>query len=345
MIARRMAMGWKATFLACAACLTLATPALSQTTDATRAAARQLATEGVNNFEAGEFAAASDKLNRAFETIRAPSLGLWSARALARCGRLVQASERYVEVMRLDPHNGDEAVQQQAKLDAEREHDELQPRIGRLTLAVFDSVPDEPLEVLLDGVVLPAPLLRAQVPVDPGAHRIEVRQGARSAQQALRVAEGARINVSLQLRLSSEARDAGPVASKAAPAAAESNAPGLVRFPAAPAERKAPVALWLSLAGAGAGIAVGTVTGVMAWQTREPLAPNCPGNVCDPQYSADVHRLNTLRTVSTVSFTAGGVGLATAAVLWLTGSSSEPRAQRYVRPNIGLGHIRLEGTF
>jgi hypothetical protein len=300
----------------------------------------------VNNFEAGEFAAASDKLNRAFETIHAPSLGLWSARALARCGRLVQASERYVEVMRLDPRNGDEAVQRQAKLDAEREHAELQPRIGRLTLAVFDSVPDEPLEVLLDGVVLPAPLLRAQVPVDPGAHQIEVRQGARSAQQALRVAEGARINVSLQLRLSSEGSDAAPIAAKPASSAATgNNAPGLVRLRPASAERKAPVALWLSLAGAGAGIAVGTVTGVMALQTREPLAPNCPGNVCDPKYSSDVHRLNTLRTVSTVSFTAGGVGLVTAAVLWLTGSSSEPRAKRYVRPNLGLGHIRLEGAF
>jgi hypothetical protein len=66
-----------AAFLACSACLTLAAPTSAQTTDATRAAARQLATEGVNNFEAGEFAAASDKLNRAFETIRAPSLGLW----------------------------------------------------------------------------------------------------------------------------------------------------------------------------------------------------------------------------------------------------------------------------
>src|SRR6267154_410269 len=71
--------------------LSVSAPGRTQTSEATRAAARQLATEGVNNFEAGEFSAASDKLNRAFETIRAPSWGLWSARALARCERLVQA--------------------------------------------------------------------------------------------------------------------------------------------------------------------------------------------------------------------------------------------------------------
>lgn len=342
MARRRLSIPGAAAIAAFTACFAAATPASAQTNEATRAAARQLATEGVNNFEAGEFAAASDKLNRAFETIRAPSLGLWSARALARCGRLVQASERYLEVTRLDPRNGDEDVQRQAKQDALREYDELQPRIARLTLAVFNASADQSLEVFLDGVALPAPLLRAQVPVDPGAHEIEVRQGERTASQPLRVKEGARVNISLQLpplphprAITDTTRGKGAtgIMAPSEPSAAD------------PLKRKAPVALWLSLAGAGAGLTVGTISGVMALQAREPLAPNCPQDVCDPKYAADVKRLNTLRTVSTVSFTAGGLGLVTAAVLWLSGRPVEPSAQRYVRPSIGLNQVRLEGRF
>jgi len=269
-------------------------------------------------------------------------LGLWSARALARCGRLVQASERYLEVMRLDPKNGDEAVQRQAQADAEREHDELQPRIARLTLAVFNTAPDGEVEVTLDGAVLPAALLRAQVPMDPGEHLIEARQGALYAKQPLRIAEGARVNVSLQLALPP---GAAPVTSPA-PTRAEralDRAPHVVAV--ASPERRAPVALWLTLAGAGAGLVVGSVTGVMAIATRAPVAPNCPGDVCDPKYTHEVNRLSTLRTVSTVAFATGGVGLAAAGVLWLTAPRAEQPARAYVRPRVGLGQVSLEGAF
>lgn len=321
--------------------LLVATPGWTQTTEATRAAARQLATEGVNNFEAGEFTAASDKLNRAFETIRAPSLGLWSARALARCGRLVQASERYLEVTRLDPKNGDEAVQREAQADAERERSELEPRIARLTLAVFNTAAEGDVEVTLDGAVLPAALLRAQVPMDPGEHLIEARQGILYAKQPLRIAEGARINVSLQLAPSAEGAGAAGPTPATAERAPERATPSAERAP----ERAVPTALWLTLAGAGAGLVVGTVTGVMAIQTREPVAPYCPGDVCPPQYTHEVNRLNTLRTVSTASFIVGGVGLAAAGVLWLSAPRAEQRARGYVRANIGLGQVSVEGAF
>jgi hypothetical protein len=82
----------------------------------------------------------------------------------------------------------------------------------------------------------------------------------------------------------------------------------------------------------------------MAIKTREPVAPNCPGNICDPKYAHEVNRLNTLRTVSTVAFAAGGVGLAAAGVLWLAAPREEP-ARAYVRPSVGLGHVGVEGAF
>src|SRR5688572_21582724 len=93
--------------------------------DTTRAAARDLGAEGVEAFQAGNFQAASDKLARAYEILRVPSLGLWSARALAKVGKLVEASERYLDVTRLDASKGDTAVQRQAQTDAAVEREAL----------------------------------------------------------------------------------------------------------------------------------------------------------------------------------------------------------------------------
>src|SRR5688572_30759640 len=89
--------------------------------DATRAAARDLGMAGVEAYQAGSYPAASEKLDKAYRTLRAPSLGLWSARALAKLGKLIEASERYLEVTRLDVASGDVAVQKQAQIDAAAE--------------------------------------------------------------------------------------------------------------------------------------------------------------------------------------------------------------------------------
>ncbi|HEY4159182.1 MAG TPA: tetratricopeptide repeat protein, partial [Polyangiaceae bacterium] len=63
--------------------------------DATRSAARNLASAGVQAYQANDYPAARDKLERAYQVLRAPSLGLWSARALVKVGALVEAGERY----------------------------------------------------------------------------------------------------------------------------------------------------------------------------------------------------------------------------------------------------------
>jgi len=323
--------------------LAQARPSYAQTTEATRAAARQLATEGVSKFEEGEFVSAADKLNRAFETIRAPSLGLWSARALARCGRLVEASERYLEVTRLDPKTGDEAVQRQAQSDAIHEYDALQSRIPRVTLALSNRAPDQDLRVTLDGVLLPATLLRAQVPVDPGPHLIEAKQGALSARQAVTFAEGARVNVSLQLAYLPEST---PTASLGLPevATAPSAAAAPKTYADALPKRRTPTVVWVTLAGAGAAIVVGSVTGVMAMNTRAPVAPHCPGDVCDPKYSREVERLNSLRYISTTAFAVGGAALGGVGAWWLFAPRT-PATQAFVRPRIGLGNLGVEGAF
>jgi len=111
-----------------------------------------------------------------------------------------------------------------------------------------------------------------------------------------------------------------------------------------PLKRETPTLVWITLAGAGAGILVGGVTGVMAMNTRAPVAPNCPGDVCDPKYTEEVERLNALRHVSTAAFAFSGVALAGAGVWWLFAPPPRP-AHAFVQPRIGLASVRLEGAF
>src|SRR4051812_29141942 len=85
-----------------------ARPAAAQEVDdATRAAARKLGYVGVQAYDAKDYATATDKLEKAFRLYQAPSLGLWSARALVKSGKLVEAQERYLKVTRLPVADGD----------------------------------------------------------------------------------------------------------------------------------------------------------------------------------------------------------------------------------------------
>jgi sulfatase modifying factor 1 len=68
--------------------------------------------------------------------VKAPSLGLWTARAMIQMGQLVEASERLLEVTRLPVSSGDTALQAAAKETAAKERRELEPRIPRLRIRI-----------------------------------------------------------------------------------------------------------------------------------------------------------------------------------------------------------------
>lgn len=173
--------------------------------------------------------------------------------------------------------------------------------------------------------------------MDPGEHLIEARQGVHHARQQLRVKEGARVTVSLHL---------ASLPSASAPTREPSRR--AARAPSVPDTRDRPrprAALWLTLAGAGVGVVAGTVTGVMAANTRESLVPSCPRDVCPPEYADEVGRFNTLRTVATASFLAGGVGLAAASLIWLTQPERSAAMAARVRPSVGVWRVGLDGAF
>jgi hypothetical protein len=331
----RTSRGW--TVALAAALLLAATSAHAEEDAANRAAARKLAEDGVAALQNGDSATAVQKLEKAHQMLAVPSVALWSARALAKRGSWVEAAERLREVARLQI-TGDAAVQEQAKRDAEKELNELVPRIPNLVITLAGAPTD--VNVTLDGAAIPPALLGEDRPVNPGKHQLVAQRGAERAVQEVSVAEGERKPVELRLGAPSPAPLATPVQADAAAADRPTPASGSGRKTLA----------FVTLGAGALGLVVGGVSGGMAIAKNNALNDNpaCAGDVCTHAAEDDVNSLHTLRTVSTIGFIAGGVLAAGGVVLWLT-SDSQPAAaaarSRSLAFGVSPGFVQLRGSF
>ncbi|HEY3256853.1 MAG TPA: hypothetical protein VGJ91_23015, partial [Polyangiaceae bacterium] len=92
--------------------LLFASSALAQDAEM-RTAARDLATQGAQAFDAGDYAQASDFFRRAHELVPAPSIALLHARSLAKLGQLLEAIDIYEQTARFKlPDDAPEAYLQ-----------------------------------------------------------------------------------------------------------------------------------------------------------------------------------------------------------------------------------------
>jgi hypothetical protein len=328
-----------------AAALVLAMAALTvqrtllaqEATPAARAAARDLGYEGVKAFQNGDYKAACDRLSRAYQVLKAPSLGLWFGRCLVQKNMLVEASETFLEVTRLTPSSGELEIQRQAQKDAAKEREGVLPRIAKLTIVV---TPGASATVMLDNVDVSPALLGVASPVNPGTHVIVARnaQGVTVTRDIILV-EGAAETVTLELKGAAPAAPAvapaagGPSSTSTQPSGASVPKPS---SPSAEARSIAPpsaatqqpaVPRWVgytALAVGGLGVTAGTIWGV---QTRSklhssPLSEGCFGNRCSPAVASEVDDYNRSRTLSMVGFGVGALGLISGAVvLWVLPNS------------------------
>jgi hypothetical protein len=314
-----------------------AVPAVAQGADeSTRTAARALGTAGVEAYQVNDFVTATDKLEKAYALLRAPSLGLWSGRALVKVGKWVEAAERFLETTSLQVPAGDYAVQKQAQSDAAAELRALRPRIPVLVVKVEGAALGE-CSFTVDGQPVASALLAEGRLVNPGTHVVEARHGAEQARAEVTAAEAERKEVVLGF----EAATVPPpvVAPVAAPA------PPPPTPPAQPAsEPGSPQRTWgwAALGAGGVGLIVGGVTGIVALGKKNDIEsnPSCQGNRCASSEASSVDSYNAMRTVSSVGFYAGGALVALGAVLLVTAPSGA-RTQAFVGPR-SLG---LRGSF
>ena len=103
-----------------------------------------------------------------------------------------------------------------------------------------------------------------------------------------------------------------------------------------------PAGVWVGVAIAGAGLATGGITAVLASKKKSDL--NCPSDRCSPSQRDDVDAYNQMLTISTIGFVTAGAGVALAGVFWFT-RPREPERTGYVTPWLGLGAAGVRGAF
>jgi len=316
------------------------------------AAARALAVEGLKLADAGQCGEAIDRLSRAEKLHHAPIvLGRLGECQIAE-GKIVDGTEALRKLLRepLPPNPTPALVR--ARERAQAALDQAKPKIAGLNISVKGG--GEDVVVTVDGQVVPALLLEHDRPTDPGEHVVEATApGYLKATQQVSVGPGEKQALTLELqpdpnapKAASPAAPAAPGAPAAAPQVAQPSAGAVRATRRAAPNRTAAYVTW----GVGAaGLAAGSILGVVAMRDKKDLENVCPNDKCPESARSQLDRAKTEGTVSTILFGVAGAGLVLGTVFYVTagpGSSAET-AQAGFRPRvfIGVGSVGVDGRF
>ncbi len=307
--------------------------ALAEPSAADRATARSLAGEGYQALQAKDYAAAADRFSRADALVHAPTLMIDWARALVGMGKLVEAQERYEQIIREGVEAKSPKSWQRALNDSGSELAQLKPRLAWITIIVSGS---SEARVSIDGVAVPPAAVGVRRAVNPGGRVVRVTaKGYLPQKMALELAEGGDSKADFTLEPDPDAQ-----APKAPP---ESPRPVSV-----PPESHDSTLTYVAFGFGGAGLVLGGVTGALALNKRSKLSDACDaaGNCRSDQDSA-LHSYHTLGTVSGVGFAVGVAGLGAGVALWLLhrNPSAAPAQGLALRPFVGLGSVGASGSF
>lgn len=317
----------------------IATPAVAHAGDAAiMSTTRELAKQGLEAFDAGRFDEAVEKLSKAYSVVHVPTLAVATARAMAKIGKLVAASELYLEATRMPQDKSWQATQLEAQKDAERERSQLLQRIARIEIAVSGAAAKD-IAVRIDGIAVPQALVDAEQMVDPGLRQVEGTCGGEVVTRSVTVKEGDRSRIDLPFApgcaiAAPAATPYQPATGKGiSPVSSATEPPTLEPRPG----RAQRILGWTTLSVGGVGLAVGATTGLIAVAKRASLQDTrlCSGESCPDYKSGEVNSYNGMRDISTVGFIAGGVLAAAGLTLLITApkQASKPNTALWVSPS------------
>lgn len=235
------------------------------------------------------------------------------AECFARWGKPAKALSHFESYVRMTADAPPSPVQEQRARMAYEHIAKLSALVAKVTPVLAPTLKG-PTVVKLDGVPVTMPVDHPIV-VEPGEHVFELmtEDGTRTQKRfMLGTGEARRI----------ELGGAPEEQPRAEPKPARSDEPSQRRF-------TTPVII---AGGVGiAGVAVGSLFGVLALGTKSDIDAHCTDRECDAQGLRDVDRGKTWATVSTVGFAVGIVGLAAAVVLYVT----QPKASTTAFSTVG----------
>jgi hypothetical protein len=173
--------------------------ARAQDSVADKANARTLATEGIDLFNEGRYAEALDRLQRAQALFDAPIHLLYIARAQTKLGQLVEATETYRRLIRVELTADTPAAVREAVEAGDSELDGVDARLAMLRIEVVPAG-ERGLVLVIDGQTVSSAVVGVDRPLNPGHHRVQATvPDGRSAETSIELGEGSRASVRLEL--------------------------------------------------------------------------------------------------------------------------------------------------
>jgi hypothetical protein len=314
-----------------------------------RETARTLMDQGRALEHKGDTAEALKRFKAADDIMHVPTTALAVAKSQAALGLLVEARDTLASSMRRTP---DKPNDPQPFKDARAEGDKLDAslagRVPGLTITVKGAAQGEQPALAIDGLDVPAAAIGLPRAVDPGHHIVVAKTATAERQQEVDIREGEQKQVELMLVSTGRPAVEPPRPAPEPPAAPGPSTPGPSRTSHAPN-----TVTWIGVGLAGAGVIIGSVTGVMAMSKGAGLPGECDNHQCGPAAHSDLASAYSAATVSDAAFVAAGVGLVLAAVSLVVGHESS--AETPVAPLaawrpaahvwLGFGAGGLRGTF
>jgi hypothetical protein len=324
--------GW-ATGLLLAAVIgagSLSSTARAQPSPATIAGAQVLVGEGRKLRAAGDLAGARERFESAYLLVPTPIIGLDLGKARAALGYWIEARAILLESSALPPIAKESDESKAARAESIALAQSLEERTPTLAVVIEGLEVGIKVNVAVDGADVSDGDAKTPRKVNPGKHVIVVRADGRLQRVEVEVAE-------------KEAKTATVTFPKIAPPEPP-RAPESKPLPPPPETRVSKLA-YIGFAVAGAGVVVGSVTGILALTRAHDLDTACEGYnfQCPPSTRSAYDSSRRYGNVSTASFIVGGAGLALG-VYGLLNRETVPAAPR-VSLSIGIGSVGLEGAF
>lgn len=279
------------TFGAIAVVLALTGTAAAEPTAAEKETARTLLLSGREKKKNGQNKEALADFEKAHAIMHVPTTGLDLGKTQETLGLLVEARQTYLEASRYPKQANESPAFENARRDAKKLADAIAPRLATLTV----SVPKD-AKVKIDDGEISASSIGVPLKVNPGKHQIVATLGTDEKRTALDLAEGETKSIELEL--------AGAPVSPPPPNDKDKGKND---------ETKPNTLVWVGGGIAAVGLAVGTITGIMAFSIKSDAESRCDngGTKCREEVDGlwdDIDRGVLMGNISTGAFVVAGIG-------------------------------------
>ncbi|HEY5960080.1 MAG TPA: hypothetical protein VIV60_26185 [Polyangiaceae bacterium] len=311
-------------------------------TAADRETARLLMDQGDEQVERGALEAALALYLGSHELMHVPTTGIEVARTYHALGRLVEARDSALEVLRMPSSSNEPQPFTDARAAAAQLAAELEQLIPILTVEIAPAAAAAHATLSIDGATVPKAARDLSHALNPTTHSILASApGYYDVEQHITLERQER----RQLRL--DLRPFGKV-SASFTHTRDGNAPAIDQAHASDHATRWRWPLWAGVGVGGAGLVVGAIAGAFSLDRASAAKRYCNGNVCTPSAQSDRDAASSAARISNIGFAVGALGAVVAIGSWWLSTRPAPDSGASVRltlmaaQNAGMLHVSGE---